>query len=188
MRTRHVVGSGRYGRTRQSLVDGFSHTDPNFERVWKSMFTIQQLRSLVATANLGTMQAAAGSLNVDDSTVSKHIGAIERRAGRRVLRRSMSRCVVEPDDALLVEAAGAAVCAYDAFVGIFESLRGGPPRDAGESKAGVRDDALRRLESLLADRTVRLDELATANQKLLEENLALARENVCLRRRTRCGA
>ncbi|WP_369372262.1 LysR family transcriptional regulator [Promicromonospora sp. Populi] len=57
------------------------------------MPTIEEIRSFDAVARLGSMREAAKELLVADSTVSKHVGAIESKAAAMLFTRVKRRFV-----------------------------------------------------------------------------------------------
>lgn len=59
--------------------------------------TIQELRSLILVADLGSTAAAAEALNLTQSAVSRSVGALEARLGVRLFKRERQR--LTPTDA-----------------------------------------------------------------------------------------
>ncbi|MEV0891768.1 LysR family transcriptional regulator [Promicromonospora sp. NPDC050262] len=55
------------------------------------MPTIPELMSFDAVIRLGLMRTAAQELRIDERTVSKHVNALERKSGSRLLERVSGR-------------------------------------------------------------------------------------------------
>src|SRR5687767_3240414 len=66
---------------------------------------LDQLRTLVAIADLGTFSAAAQALNLAQPTVSLHVSELESRLSAQLVLRGGRRVVSTPAGAVLVERA-----------------------------------------------------------------------------------
>ncbi|TPG20851.1 LysR family transcriptional regulator [Sphingomonas koreensis] len=80
-----------------------------------NMDRIDRLRSFVRTADLGSFTAAAKSFRVTQSTVSKHVAAIERDVGAALFRRTTRSLVLTEAGATLIDPARAAIAAVEAL-------------------------------------------------------------------------
>ncbi len=64
---------------------------------------LDQLRTLVAIADLGTFSAAAKALHLAQPTVSLHISELESRLGAQLVARGSRSVTLTPAGAALVE-------------------------------------------------------------------------------------
>jgi LysR family glycine cleavage system transcriptional activator len=77
--------------------------------------SIQEIRSFDAVARLGSMRNAATELLLADSTVSKHVGAIEAKVSARLFNRVKRRFVVTNRGQEIADLARQCVEAHDAL-------------------------------------------------------------------------
>jgi DNA-binding transcriptional LysR family regulator len=84
---------------------------------------IQQLRYLIAVSGSGSVSAAARSLGVTQPVVSRSVHAFEAEQGVAVFERVGTRLVVKEAGQVIVDAARAALAAFDAVAEAAEAVR-----------------------------------------------------------------
>jgi DNA-binding transcriptional LysR family regulator len=85
------------------------------------------MKSFVAVADTGSFSAAAHRLEATQSTVSKHVAALERHLQTRLIQRTTRSVVLSPAGAVFYESAVVALAAIDeaeAAVGRISDARG----------------------------------------------------------------
>ncbi|WP_405375194.1 MULTISPECIES: LysR family transcriptional regulator ArgP [unclassified Microbacterium] len=83
---------------------------------------LEQLRTLAAVVDAGTLERAAASLGISPSAVSQRIRAIEQRIGRVVLRRTKPVTATDAGEPLVRLARQLAVLEHDARVALGEEV------------------------------------------------------------------
>lgn len=87
--------------------------------------TIQELRALVACAELGSASRAAEALNLTQSAVSRAIRSLEERLGVRLFRRVRQRLLLSDAGRAMVRDAGAVLADLDAAARMVMAFGGG---------------------------------------------------------------
>lgn len=107
---------------------------PNLRRrvaVWpgsgRGIMDLEYLREFVELVKDANFTRTAGRMGIAQSTLSKHIAAVERAFGVRILERSNLRTELTPAGRLLYEDAQGIVTAYDAALARMESYRKANP-------------------------------------------------------------
>ncbi|MGI4746094.1 MAG: LysR substrate-binding domain-containing protein [Janthinobacterium lividum] len=109
------------------------------------------LRSFLAVAGTLRFTAAARQLCLSQSTVSEHVGRLERVVGRSLLLRSTRQVALTTDGAAMVDFAREIIAAHDRALAYFD-----PSVLRGPLRFGISEDlVLSRLPEIL--RTFRLD-------------------------------
>ena len=86
------------------------------------MNQIQDLHVFIAVAESGSFSAAARSLRLSPSTVSKLIARIENRVGVRIFDRSLKAAILTREGEVYLESVRRAVDAIDELQSLGESL------------------------------------------------------------------
>jgi molybdate transport repressor ModE-like protein len=84
---------------------------------------LQQVRSFVHTARLGSLTAAADALGVAQPTVWKQVHALEREFGAKLVEPSKRGCRLTADGRLLLQIADSLVAGFDSMQRYFQEAR-----------------------------------------------------------------
>ena len=91
-----------------------------------SMNQIQDIHVFVAAAECGSFSAAARSLRLSPSTVSKLIARIENRLGVRIFDRSLKAAILTREGEVFLQSARRAIVAMEELESLGESLAKAP--------------------------------------------------------------
>jgi DNA-binding transcriptional LysR family regulator len=138
---------------------------------------IQQLRYLVATADVGTMTGAASTLHVTQPALTRALRALERELGLPLLVRSGRRVELTTDGARVVEVARRVVRDVDSLASLREQTTRvcATATQARELCAG----AISRLKETAPHLTVTIETADSASEVEARVDAGLAELGVC---------